>query len=54
MEEEKKDEEKRTEEDSEKEKSSVPDKPPIIRLPCCPMRKLLYCYRNFNSKTNAH
>ena len=32
-------EEKVTHKDEVRETSPVPDKPPVIRLPCCPMRK---------------
>ena len=31
--------EKVTHKDEVRETSPVPDKPPVIRLPCCPMRK---------------
>ena len=39
MEEEKMDQEKKVEDEGRTEKDRVPNTPPIIRFPCCPMRK---------------
>ena len=39
MEEEKMDQEKKVKDEGRTEKAKVPNTPPIVRFPCCPMRK---------------